>query len=604
MNPKLLQYILIIVAILSIISIWLFPMILERYVSRNKNNIHPNEINKLNNLEHLTYSQFINKLDAGEISEVIIKTNGIVNEIISLDVLNKRYVTEIIANSINDLLIKFQEHNVHINIENVPLHNIEKHSFLKQIFFSILPVVILIFFISSGRSMQSGLINKDINKAINVQTKFTDVIALEAEKKEIEEIIDFLRNPQKYTSMGASIPKGALLIGPPGNGKTLLARAVAGEAGVPFIYASGSEFVDTFVGVGAGKIRHLFEQASQYKACIIFIDEIDTIGGKRGSKFSHSEYEHTLNQLLTEMDGFKENAGIIVIGATNRSEVLDPALLRRFTRHVYVPNPDVHSRRLILQHYINKIKIDPNINVKELANLTTGLSSSALKTLINDAALLATRYDKIHVTMNEIKEAIDRISIGLERKNLIMKPEEKILTAYHEAGHAIVAAYTKHAIPVHKITITPRGGALGYVQQLPEERVSQTIAELKAKLNVLMGGIAAEIIKNGEENVTTGPSSDIEVATKIARYIVEHGFHNKLGPIKYSDIELLSESYKNELMIETQKLLVEAKENAIKIIKDHHSDWNKVAKALLEQETLTADEFHALLTKQPYYLNK
>lgn len=604
MTNNFFQYIVLFILILSIISIWLMPTLIAKYSSKimPKNHAKTDVIIAPNiAIQLLNYSHFISKIKNNELTEIVIKTNGIINEIISLDSDNNKYATEIIASSINDILEICREQNIHVTIENIALNGMEKTSFKKQLLFALLPTALLIGFFMLNKQSAMNLNTMNVQQAQNVNTKFTDVVALESEKKEIVEIVDYLVNAEKYAAIGATIPRGVLLIGPPGNGKTLLARAIAGEASVPFLYAAGSEFLDAFVGVGAAKIRAIFEQASQYPACIIFIDEIDTIGMKRDVGLTHGSNNSILNQLLIEMDGFKEKTNIIVIAATNRHDVLDPALVRRFTRQIHISNPDAYSRRLIIQYYLNKIKVSQNVSVNQIAQLTAGLSSSALKTLINDAAILAARANKPCVTMTELNDAITRVSIGLERTNLIMTPAEKRLTAYHEAGHAIVAACTPNAIPVHKVTIVARGNALGYVQQISEDRVSVRISELKARLVVAMGGIAAEILKNGVDNVTTGPASDIQYATEIAKSIVEHGFSDTMGPVKYIDIKLLPESYKHKMMEEIQKLIVDAKNQALTILKNHKHDLEKVANALMEKETLTADEFHALLSIPPYY---
>lgn len=618
MNSNALQYILLIFMGLLLIAIWLTPMILDKFFkqseeSANDDIIENNQkkvtdittnINQ-NAIQILHYSDFITKIQNNEIATVTIKTNGIFNEIISIDIDDNKYVTEIITSAINDLMNLCKTKNIHINVEQVPLPVPETNSTLKQLVFTLLPTILIILFLSFSSKQASQLIPiNDAESVADVKTKFADVMALEAEKKEVSEVVEFLQNPDKFKKMGATIPKGLLFIGPPGNGKTLLARAVAGEADVLFLYTSGSSFVDTFVGVGARKVKNLFERAAEVKNCIIFIDEIDTIGTRRDSKHAHSESINTLNELLAQMDGFKENTNIIVIAATNRHESLDPALLRRFTRHINIPNPDMHSRRLILKHYASKIQIDENVDLDSVANLTTGASSAVLKSVINEAAILASRANRDKVTMAELYDSITRVTIGLERKNLILTADDKKLTAYHESGHAVVAAYVPHSIPVYKITITPRGQALGYVQQLEEDKVSVTIAELKARLVVAMGGMAAEMIKNGKDYVTTGPGSDIEQATKIAMKIVYSGFSDTMGPVKYSNVELLPESYKHKLMEEVQKLIVDARNQAVKILQENKKDFEKVAQELLAKETLTAEEFHALLSKKPYYLSK
>lgn len=437
---------------------------------------------------------------------------------------------------------------------------------------------------------------------------FKDVAGIEEAKEEVEEVVDFLKDPGKFQKLGAKIPKGVLLIGPPGTGKTLLARAIAGEAGVPFFSISGSDFVEMFVGVGASRVRDMFEQGKRNAPCIIFIDEIDAVGRKRssGAGGSHEEREQTLNQLLVEMDGFETNEGVIIMAATNRSDVLDPALLRpgRFDRQVTVPAPDVAGREAILKVHLAKIPLAPDVEPSIIARGTPGFSGAELANLANEAALLAARKNKKLITMRELEEAKDKVMMGSERRSLVMSDDEKKLTAYHEAGHAIVGLNCPASDPIHKATIIPRGRALGMVMRLPEnDRLSMSREKLEADMAVAYGGRIAEEMIFGEEKVTTGASSDIQMATRVATAMVmRFGFSEKLGPIDYSEDE---EQYwaKNKVSVETKKqidsevkvILDKAHKHAETILKKKKKDLEILAKALLEYETLSGDEITDLL---------
>lgn len=444
---------------------------------------------------------------------------------------------------------------------------------------------------------------------------FDDVAGIDEAKEELSEIVDFLRDPQKFQRLGGKIPKGCLLVGPPGTGKTLLARAIAGEAGVPFFTISGSDFVEMFVGVGASRVRDMFEQGKKNAPCIIFIDEIDAVGRHRGAGMGggNDEREQTLNQLLVEMDGFEANEGVILIAATNRPDVLDPALLRpgRFDRQIVVPNPDIDGRTKILQVHLKKVPQAPDVDAKVIARGTPGFSGADLANLVNEAALLAARNDKRVVTMKELEAAKDKVMMGAERKSMVMSEEEKRMTAYHEAGHAIVGMHCTASDPIHKATIIPRGRALGMVMRLPEsDKVSYKREKMYADLAVAMGGRVAEEVTFGYDKVSSGASSDIQYATRLARAMVaEWGMSDKLGPVLYADergepflgqrMATSSTSISTETLRmvedEVKRLVNEAHAKAREIIETYHDQYVTIAEGLLEYETLSGDDIKALL---------
>ncbi|MEI6985635.1 MAG: ATP-dependent zinc metalloprotease FtsH [Rhodospirillaceae bacterium] len=443
---------------------------------------------------------------------------------------------------------------------------------------------------------------------------FDDVAGIDEAKQELEEIVEFLKDPQKYQRLGGKIPKGVLLVGPPGTGKTLTARAVAGEANVPFFTISGSDFVEMFVGVGASRVRDMFEQGKKNAPCIIFIDEIDAVGRHRGAGLGggNDEREQTLNQLLVEMDGFEANEGVILIAATNRPDVLDPALLRpgRFDRQVVVPNPDILGREKILKVHMRKVPLAPDVEPRTIARGTPGFSGADLANLINEAALLAARLNKRVVGMSEFEHAKDKVMMGAERRSMVMTDEEKKLTAYHEGGHAVVALHSVESDPIHKATIIPRGRALGMVMRLPEgDRISLSKCKLEADLAVAMGGRIAEEIIFGRGKVTTGASSDIKMATEIARRMVtEWGMSEKLGPLLYGEPQHevflghsvtqhknMSDATARTVDEEVRRIVDAAYATAKQILTDNHGQLHALAKGLLEYETLSGDEIHALL---------
>jgi cell division protease FtsH len=472
----------------------------------------------------------------------------------------------------------------------------------------------------SGRAMGFGKSRAKLLTERHGRVTFDDVAGVDEAKSDLEEIVDFLRDPQKFQRLGGRIPRGVLLVGPPGTGKTLLARAIAGEANVPFFTISGSDFVEMFVGVGASRVRDMFEQAKKNAPCIIFIDEIDAVGRHRGAGLGggNDEREQTLNQLLVEMDGFETNEGIILIAATNRPDVLDPALLRpgRFDRQIMVPNPDVLGREKILKVHMNKVPLAPDVDPKIIARGTPGFSGADLANLVNEAALLAARRNKRIVTMSEFEDAKDKVMMGAERKTMAMSEEEKRLTAFHEAGHAVVGFYVPHGIPVHKATIIPRGRALGMVKFLPEgDRYSMKYIEFTSQLTVAMGGRVAEEITFGKENITSGASSDIEQATRMARAMVTRfGYSDKLGTVAYGENneevflgmsmgrqQSISESTAQTIDAEVKLLVDTAYGRARTILTEHNEEFVRLANALLEYETLTGDECKAAMRGDKIY---
>ncbi|MEE2566403.1 ATP-dependent zinc metalloprotease FtsH [Hyphobacterium marinum] len=448
---------------------------------------------------------------------------------------------------------------------------------------------------------------------------FDDVAGVDEAKEELQEIVEFLKDPSKFQRLGGKIPKGALLVGPPGTGKTLIARAVAGEANVPFFTISGSDFVEMFVGVGASRVRDMFEQAKKNAPCIIFIDEIDAVGRSRGAGLGggNDEREQTLNQLLVEMDGFEANEGIILIAATNRPDVLDPALLRpgRFDRQVVVPNPDIIGREKILKVHMREVPIASDVDPKTIARGTPGFSGADLANLVNEAALLAARRNKRLVGMSEFEEAKDKVMMGPERRSMVMSEKEKELTAYHEAGHAIVSINVPEADPVHKATIIPRGRALGMVMRLPEaDKLSENYTQMTSFLAIAMGGRVAEELKFGKERITSGASSDIQQASRVARaMITQWGFSDKLGTIDYSDgsgqnvflgqeitrSKSISGTTARIIEEEVRRLIDQANDTARDILTKKKKDWETLAQGLLEYETLSGEEITELLKGNP-----
>ena len=497
-----------------------------------------------------------------------------------------------------------------------------------SLIFSILPILLIVGFVFfMMRQMQSGggrgAMSFGKSRARLLTEKhgrvtFDDVAGVDEAKEELQEIVEFLQDPSKFQRLGGKIPKGALLVGPPGTGKTLLARAVAGEAGVPFFTISGSDFVEMFVGVGASRVRDMFEQAKRSAPCIIFIDEIDAVGRSRGAGLGggNDEREQTLNQLLVEMDGFEANEGIILIAATNRPDVLDPALLRpgRFDRQVTVGNPDIIGREKILRVHMRNVPLAKDVEARTIARGTPGFSGADLANLVNEAALLAARRGKRVVAMQEFEDAKDKVLMGPERRSMVMSEKEKELTAWHEAGHAVVALKVPAADPVHKATIIPRGRALGMVMQLPEDdKLSMSKIEMTSRLAIMMGGRVAEELKFGEDNVTAGAASDIQQATRLARAMVTRwGFADAVGPVDYGDDQgdvflgqqlmqssHVSEETSRKIEEEVRTLIQTGMDDARRIMTECRKDWEAIATGLLEYETLTGDEISALLKGNP-----
>jgi cell division protease FtsH len=562
----------------------------------------------------IAYSEFLQQLDNGRIQSVTITGERITGTYSDSNVGFQTY-----SPGDSTLVQRLEDRGVTINVRPESDGSNSIFGYLISWLPMLLILGVWIFFMrqmqsGSGRAMGFGKSKAKLLTEAHGRVTFQDVAGVDEAKQDLEEIVEFLRDPQKFQRLGGKIPRGVLLVGPPGTGKTLLARSVAGEANVPFFTISGSDFVEMFVGVGASRVRDMFEQAKKNAPCIIFIDEIDAVGRHRGAGLGggNDEREQTLNQLLVEMDGFEANEGIILIAATNRPDVLDPALLRpgRFDRQVVVPNPDIIGREKILKVHVRNVPLAPNVDLKVIARGTPGFSGADLANLVNEAALMAARRNKRLVTMAEFEDAKDKIMMGAERRSSAMTQAEKELTAYHEAGHAIVALNVPSADPLHKATIIPRGRALGMVMQLPEgDRYSMSYKYMISRLAIMMGGRVAEEIKFGKENITSGAASDIDQATKLARAMVTRwGFSDKLGQVAYGDNQEevflghsvarqqnMSEETQQIIDAEVRRLTDEAYEAARSVLTKKKKGWMAIAEGLLEYETLSGDEIKQLL---------
>ena len=568
--------------------------------------------------DQLPYSAFITAVEQGEIRSATIQGQEVIAERSAGGV-----VTTYVPQGAG-LIAQLQQKGVVIKAEPPP-----QPSLLGSLLLSLLPFALMIGIVvwmsrrAMGQQGGGGLMSIGKSKAkllteAHGRVTFDDVAGIDEAKEDLQEIVEFLRDPQKFQRLGGRIPRGVLLVGPPGTGKTLTARAVAGEANVPFFTISGSDFVEMFVGVGASRVRDMFEQAKKNAPCIIFIDEIDAVGRHRGAGLGggNDEREQTLNQLLVEMDGFEANEGVIIIAATNRPDVLDPALLRpgRFDRQIVVPNPDVVGREKILRVHVRKVPLAPDVDLKIIARGTPGFSGADLMNLVNEAALLAARRGKRIVTMKEFEDAKDKVMMGAERRTLVMTDDEKRLTAYHEAGHAVVALNVPATDPVHKATIIPRGRALGMVMQLPErDKLSMSYEQMTSRLAIMMGGRIAEEMIFGHDKVTSGAQSDIEQATRLARMMVTRwGFSPELGTVAYGENQEevflgmsmgrqqnVSEATAQKIDSEVRRLVEDGLNDARRILTEKQHELEALARGLLEYETLSGEEIRNLLDGQP-----
>jgi len=570
----------------------------------------------------VAYSDFLNEVGAGHVRDVTIQGPNILGSLTD----GRSFAT--FAPSDPGLVTRLTEKGVRVVAR--PIESDQNPLF--QILISWFPMLLLIgvwvFFMrqmqgGGGRAMGFGKSKAKLLTEKSGRVTFEDVAGIEEAKSELEEIVEFLRDPQKFQRLGGKIPKGVLLVGPPGTGKTLLARSIAGEANVPFFTISGSDFVEMFVGVGASRVRDMFEQGKKNAPCIIFIDEIDAVGRHRGAGLGcgNDEREQTLNQMLVEMDGFESNEGVIIIAATNRPDVLDPALLRpgRFDRQVVVPNPDVNGREKILRVHMRKVPLASDVDPKTIARGTPGFSGADLANLVNEAALLAARTGRRTVGMAEFEHAKDKVMMGAERRSLVMSEDEKKMTAYHEAGHALVAMHEEECDPVHKATIIPRGRALGLVMSLPAgDRYSKHKSKMKAELAMAMGGRVAEEVIFGSDKVSNGASGDIKMATNMARMMVtEWGMSEKLGMVAYGDnsqevflghsvtqSKNVSEETARAIDAEVRAIIDSAYARATQILTDNKHELEMLAQGLLEYETLSGDEIRTVLRGEPVVRNR
>jgi cell division protease FtsH len=568
-------------------------------------------------LHEISYSELLNDASSGSVKDVTIKGDQILGKLGD----GQQFMAY--APPRTDVAGKLVDKGVAVRAAPDDTGSPSIFSILLNWFPALLLAGVYIFFLrqmqsGGGKAMGFGKSRARLLTEKSGRVTFEDVAGIDEAKQELEEVVEFLKDPQKFQRLGGKIPKGVLLVGPPGTGKTLIARAVAGEANVPFFTISGSDFVEMFVGVGASRVRDMFEQGKKHAPCIIFIDEIDAVGRHRGAGLGNGndEREQTLNQLLVEMDGFEANDGVILIAATNRPDVLDPALLRpgRFDRQVVVPNPDILGREKILKVHMRKVPVGNDVDPRVIARGTPGFSGADLANLVNEAALLAARAGRRVVGMLEFESAKDKVMMGAERRSLVMTEKEKELTAYHEAGHALVGLNVPEHDPLHKVTIIPRGRALGVTMSLPErDRFGYSKREMESRLASMFGGRLAEEIIFGADNVTTGASSDIQQATAMARRMVtEFGMSEKLGRVRYGDNEQelflghsvtqtrgVSEATAQLIDSEVRRLIEEAETHARAILVEHIEDLHRISQALLEYETLSGDEIRGLLRGEP-----
>ncbi|MDD3437226.1 MAG: ATP-dependent zinc metalloprotease FtsH [Candidatus Gastranaerophilales bacterium] len=592
--------------------------------------------------QDLSYSEFLQKLKAGEIKSVEIEkeTSSLIAHPITqtqlpasakqqdADVMKKIYGEQkapllqykVLTPSDPGLMTKLENAKVDVNVKKPS----ESSQWMSALGSLILPLLFIIFLIVMAKGLQAGgtqamSFGKSKAKLMldnKVKIMFKDVAGIDEEKKELEEIVDFLKNGEKYIKLGAKIPKGVLLVGVPGTGKTLMAKAVAGEAGVPFFSISGSDFVEMFVGVGASRVRDLFEQAKKHQPCIIFIDEIDAVGRQRGAGLGggHDEREQTLNQLLVELDGFDENTNIIVIAATNRPDILDNALLRpgRFDRQIVINRPDILGREQILTVHAKNKPLAEEVDLKVLAKRTPGFTGADLQNLLNEAALLAARHDKTKIHMDDLEEAIDKVMAGPEKKSRIISDEEKENTAYHEVGHALLSKLLKNCDPLHKVSIIPRGMALGITMTLPEkDHLTMTKAQLLDRITMTLGGRVAEEMIYGPEKITTGATNDLEKVTALARKMVTaYGMSEKMGSMAYGKSEEhvfmgrdfghtrdFSEEVAADIDKEVKKIVDDCYADATRLLNENRDMLEYIAKKLLEEETIDEKEFVSLMDK-------
>ncbi|SDF44950.1 membrane protease FtsH catalytic subunit [Limimonas halophila] len=562
----------------------------------------------------IAYTTFLEKVENGSVTEVTMSGGEITGR------LSNGSQFQTFAPDSADAVSTLRENGVHIQVKPADDGGFGFWNILISWFPMLLLIAVVIYFMNrarqggAGGAMQFGksqakMLTEDSRKA-----KFDDVAGIDEAKQELEEIVDYLRDPQKFQRLGGEIPKGMLLVGPPGTGKTLLARAIAGEANVPFFTISGSNFIEMFVGVGASRVRDMFQQAKKNAPCIVFIDELDALGRKRGAGLGggNDEREQTLNQLLAEMDGFEKNEGVILVSATNRPDVLDPALMRpgRFDRQVVVPNPDVAGREKILKVHAKNVPMAPDVDLRTLARGTPGFSGADLANLVNEACLIAARATKRMVTMRDLEMAKDKVLMGAEKRSLVLSEEEKERTAYHEAGHAIISLFVPGNDPLHKITIVPRGQAMGVTMALPEkDRYGYMKMEIEARLAMMFGGRLAEELIYGHEDVTTGAGDDINKATQLAeRMVTEWGMSERLGPLRYAgdDQEVfLGDQLTKESQIsehtarlideEVRRFIDTAESRARTVLMEHIDDLHKLTKALLEYETLSSEDVQKIL---------